>query len=110
MPPIAKAIANDTYYDENESQVHPLYTYHHGGDGYREYGFNGVIRSGRIMAEKKLAAFACFSGGGAQKAIDRLKSAIGVEKFDAELILVDPKDKPSAENDEKISAFCAALS
>lgn len=42
MVSIAKAIANDTYYDENESQVHPLYTYHHGGDGYREYGFNGV--------------------------------------------------------------------
>ncbi len=61
------------------------------------------------LKEKKLAAFVCFSGGGAQKAIDRLKSAIGVEKLDAELILVDPKDKPKSENDEKISAFCAQL-
>ena len=50
--------------------------------------------------------FTCFSGGGADKAIEKMKKYIGIEKFEAELILVDPKEKVKAENDEKIDVFC----
>lgn len=59
---------------------------------------------------KKIAVFTCFSGGGADKAIDKLKQFLDINEFEAELILVDPKDKPSEENESKIKDFCASLS
>lgn len=58
---------------------------------------------------KKLAVFTCFSGGGADKAIEKMKKYIGIEKFEAELILVDPKESVKAEDDEKIGVFCQKL-
>ena len=61
------------------------------------------------LGGKRFAAFACEGGSGAEKAFAKLKAVLGVDKFDAELILIDPKTKPNAENDEKIDAFCAAL-
>ena len=57
------------------------------------------------MTDKKFAVFTCFSGGGALKAIDKLKKILNITKFENELILVDPKDKRSDENMEKIVAF-----
>lgn len=61
------------------------------------------------VKDKKIAVFACFSGGGADKAADKLKKHLGIEKFEAELILIDPKDKEKEENDAKIEEFCSAL-
>ena len=61
------------------------------------------------LADKTVGVFTCFSGGGADKAISKLKAYLGIESLAAELILTDPKDRPKAENDEKIVAFCAAL-
>ena len=61
------------------------------------------------LAGKHFAAFACESGSGAEKAFAKLKAALGVDAFDAELILIDPKTKPNALNDEKLAAFCEAL-
>ena len=58
---------------------------------------------------KKLAVFLCFSGGGADKALAKFKALLGIDGFDAELVLVDPKDKPKSENDGKILKFCEAL-
>ena len=58
---------------------------------------------------KKLAVFTCFSGGGAYKAIEKMKKYIGIEKFEAELILVDPKENVKAEDNEKIGLFCQRL-
>ena len=58
---------------------------------------------------KRVAAFACQSGAGAEKAFGRLKAVLGVDELEAELILIDPKSKPSAENDRKIGAFCDRL-
>lgn len=58
---------------------------------------------------KKIAIFTCFSGGGADKAIDKMKKYIGIEKFEAELILIDPKDKAKEEDNEKIAEFCSML-
>ena len=60
--------------------------------------------------KKKIVVVTCFSGGGADKAIEKFKKLTGIEKLEAELILVDPKDKPKAENDDKIAEFCTALS
>lgn len=59
---------------------------------------------------KGFAVLTCFSGGGAEKAIEKLKHYLDIQSFDAELILIDPKDKPSEDNEKKISGFCSLLS
>ncbi len=61
------------------------------------------------LKDKKLAAFACQSGGGAQKALAKLKKYIGINAFLAETVLIDPKQKPSEETEDKIKAFCGML-
>ncbi len=61
------------------------------------------------LAGKRIAAFACQSGNGAQKAFPKLKEALGITDFVAELVLIDPKDKPSDDNAGKIDAFCETL-
>ena len=63
---------------------------------------------GRLKG-KKLAAFACQSGNGAEKAFARLKDQIGIDSFAAELILIDPKTRSDSSNEEKIDAFCEKL-
>lgn len=62
------------------------------------------------LSGKRFAALFCFSGGGADKASEKLKAYLGIQCFDAELVLIDPKAKPSEENDKKIKEFCASLS
>ena len=57
----------------------------------------------------RIAAFACQSGAGAEKAFAKLKDALGVQELAAELILIDPKAKPSEENERKIKQFCEKL-
>ena len=61
------------------------------------------------LSGRRFAAFACESGAGAEKAFGRLRDLLGIDAFDAELILIDPKTKPSAENDRKREDFCARL-
>ena len=68
-----------------------------------------VSDNAEALKGKRFAVFTCFSGGGADKAIARLKELLGIGAFDAELVLVDPKDKPNDENAEKIAAFCDKL-
>ena len=58
---------------------------------------------------KRFAAFACESGSGAEKAFAKMKAALGIDGFDAELILIDPKTKPNDANLAKIDSFCAGL-
>ncbi|MBQ3265716.1 MAG: flavodoxin [Ruminococcus sp.] len=61
------------------------------------------------IAGKSVAAFVCFSGGGADKALLKLKQFLEIDSLDAELILIDPKDNPSPENKKKIKDFCHKL-
>ncbi len=61
------------------------------------------------LKEKRIAAFACQSGSGAEKAFGKLKAAIGINDLEAVLVLIDPKTKASAENDRKIEEFCEKL-
>ncbi|MBQ9926381.1 MAG: NAD(P)H-dependent oxidoreductase [Lachnospiraceae bacterium] len=64
------------------------------------------LSKNRNITDKKIAVFTCFSGGGADKAIEKMRKFIGVDAFLAELILVDPKDKENPENDVMIEEFC----
>jgi hypothetical protein len=38
-----------------------------------------------------------------------LKNALGTGALEGELVLIDPKEKPTEDNDRKISAFCDKL-
>ena len=58
---------------------------------------------------KRVAAFACQSGAGAEKALGKLKEALGIDALEAEAVLIDPKAKPSEENRRKIAEFCDRL-
>lgn len=60
------------------------------------------------LVAMRVAAFACQSGNGAQKAFDKLESAMG-KGLEARLVLIDPKDKPTADNDRGIAEFCATV-
>ncbi len=61
------------------------------------------------LTGKKIAAFACQAASGAEKAFRKLKDALGREELAGELTLIDPKNKPSEENERKIKAFCEKL-
>ena len=58
---------------------------------------------------KKIAVFVCYSGGGADKTIERLKKYLEIENLEAELILIDPKDKKTEEKNGQIEEFCQKL-
>ena len=58
---------------------------------------------------KKLAAFVCSKGGGPEKALEKLRQALGIDDFAAELSLIEPKNKADAANEMRITAFCNAL-
>ena len=60
------------------------------------------------IQEKKIAAFACQGGTGAEKAFKRLLDCLGQDAFSATMILNDPK--PQNEKDQAISSFLAKLS
>ena len=68
-----------------------------------------VQENGAALKGKSIAAFACQSGSGAEKALDKLTQLLGVEKLDARLVLNDPKDRPNPDNAAAIDAFCRKL-
>ena len=69
-----------------------------------------VKAHGGELAGKPVAAFACQSGSGGEKALKKLAALLGRESLEAELVLIDPKAKPGAANEEKLAAFCRNLS
>ena len=68
-----------------------------------------IVENRDKLSGKRLAAFVCCSGGGADKALAKLKALLEVKALTAEMILIDPKDKPSPENEEKIRDFCKKI-
>lgn len=67
------------------------------------------IKENPDIRGEKLAAFFCFSGGGADKAMEKMKHYIHIKEFEAERILVDPKEHLKAEDNQKIESFCQSL-
>ena len=58
------------------------------------------------LGGKPVWAFACQSGSGAEKAFENLEKCPGIGKLEKVLVLIDPKKRPSAENEKQIRAFC----
>ncbi|MBE5911960.1 hypothetical protein [Pseudobutyrivibrio sp.] len=44
-----------------------------------------------------------------EKAFGKLKESIGIDSLVTTLILIDPKDKPTDDNDRKIEDFCKEI-
>ena len=57
------------------------------------------------LKKKSIAAFACQSGAGAEKAFSKLQECLGIDGFVETAIFIDPKSKPSEENALKLSVF-----
>ena len=61
---------------------------------------------------KKFAAFVCEAGSGGEKALEKLGGLIGhggADVFDASVIFIDPKNKPSEKNEKKLEVFLSLL-
>ena len=65
--------------------------------------------SSNDLSRKKVAALVCCSGGNTEKCFAQLKEAAGVERFEAQVRLVDPKSKPSEENERLLTEFIGKL-
>lgn len=61
------------------------------------------------LSGKRIAFLACQSGSGAEKAFAKLRKNLGIDSTEAELILIDPKSKPTDENEQRLLAFCNSL-
>ena len=57
------------------------------------------------LSGKRLYAFACQGGSGAEKALKKLALCLGTESFAGTLVLEDPKDRPGEEKNRKIEEF-----
>lgn len=68
-----------------------------------------IKENSEIIRGKKFAAFACQSGSGAEKALAKLKSMLNIDTLKAELILIDPGEKPGPDKEKSIADFCAKL-
>ena len=60
------------------------------------------------LQSKRLAVFFCCSGGPG-KVLEKFRACLAGIVPERELILIDPKDKPSEEKEVKIKSFCSAL-
>jgi flavodoxin len=58
------------------------------------------------MQNQKLGVFVCEKGSGGEKCIEKLKELTKAEKIAAQMILIDPKQRPNAENEKTIEDFC----
>lgn len=58
---------------------------------------------------KKIAVFACQSGGGAEKALAKLQKYMNLESFEETAVFIDPKNKHTDSTDDAIDAFCNRL-
>ena len=68
------------------------------------------VRENRdALSEKRIAAFACMSGSGGEKALAKLADCLGRGQLTAVMVLIDPKDRPKPENDRQFSAFLEKL-
>lgn len=61
------------------------------------------------LTGKKVAVIASSSGGNAARCIEQLKNAAHAEALIAELSLIDPRTRPTEENEKRISEFIDEL-
>ena len=68
-----------------------------------------ALENREALRDIKIAAFACQSGNGAEKAFRRLAESLGREEVSPTMVLIDPKTRPKADQDGKIQEFAGKL-
>ncbi len=68
-----------------------------------------VSENKELLKGKKVSAFACQSGSGAEKAFGKLRSLLEINDFHSTAIFIDPKDKPAEENELRLDRFVQEL-
>lgn len=103
------------------AQTPALVPYAFDGDAYGRVIFGFPVWAGNVtpplrtfiqendLGAKRIAAFACQSGSGAETAFEKLKECLGIEAFEAEAVFIDPLKKPSEDNEQKLQEFCGTL-
>ena len=61
------------------------------------------------LAGKQFAAYACQSGAGGNKALDKLAKSLGIEAFEQAAVFNDPKARKSRQTHEQIREFLKEL-
>ncbi len=68
-----------------------------------------IIENEGALKEKRIAAFACQSGAGAEKALGKLAKSLDIGEFELTAVFNDPKSKASKKKNDQIEAFCESL-
>ena len=68
-----------------------------------------VEETRHALKEKQFGVFLCYAGGGADKALEKLKKLLNIDRFVSELVLIDPKDKPAEEYSDVVHSFCERI-
>ncbi len=58
---------------------------------------------------KKIAVYACQAGNGAPKAMEKIRDLLGIDEFVAKAVFIDPKARPSDENEKILEEFTDKL-
>lgn len=61
------------------------------------------------LKDKKIAALLCYSGGGGDKALLKLKKLLGRDELEEAIVVIDPRDRSDAVKDKGIEDFCIRL-
>lgn len=62
-----------------------------------------------LNAYDMIAAFACQSGQGAEKAFEKMKKCIGIDSFAKTAVFIDPKTKQNEDTNIKIEEFAGLI-
>ena len=68
-----------------------------------------VSENKELLKGKRISVFACQSGSGAEKAFGKLRSLLETDDFYCTAIFIDPKNKPSEENDIRLNELIRKL-
>ncbi len=69
-----------------------------------------VLENKEALKGKRIAAFACQSGSGAEKAFRKLLECLDRDALAATMVLNDPKDRPKPDMERLIEEFRSRLS
>ena len=61
------------------------------------------------IKNKRIAAFACQGGSGAEKALTKLAECIGIKEFEDKAVFIDPKARHTEDTDKAIEIFANNL-
>ncbi len=68
-----------------------------------------VYENKELLKGKRISAFACQGGSGAEKAFGKLRSLLEIDDFFSTAVFIDPKDRQSEGNKVRLDTFIKKL-